>query len=199
MDAIAKEKPMLFSAPMVRAILAGTKKQTRRVVKEPVQSWMQTAINPEWFKSVLTQCPFGNIGDVIWVRETWQYVDFAGEDNGYVYRATDPDWETMEEWKWKPSIFMPKEACRIKLKIEDIKIEKLHDITEQDAIDEGVERLPNETGLLAYRSYLTTPDKQQLPCFPYVSYRTLWQKINGRESWDLNPWVWVITFNRIIE
>lgn len=192
----ATSKPILFSGPMVRAILDGTKTQTRRIVKEPFQSWMQSATNPEWFKSVLTQCPYGQIGNKLWVRETWQYVDFAGEDNGYVYRATDPDWETMEEWKWKPSIFMPRNACRIELTITGIRVERLQDISEQDAINEGVERLPNETGLLAYRSYLTKPEKQQLPCFPYVSYRTLWQKINGRDSWDSNPFVWIIEFSR---
>lgn len=173
-----KEHPILFSTPMVKAILEGRKTQTRRIVKEPFYSWIETATNPKWMEAILTQCPYGNVGDILWVRETWQYVDFAGEDNGYVYRATDPDWETMEEWRWKPSIFMPKEACRIKLRIESIRIELLQDITEEDSICEGVEA----------DTFLDLTARENFCC--------LWNKING--NWDANPFVWVISFYRAV-
>ena len=199
MEVSGNKKPILFSGAMVRAILEGRKTQTRRVVKKLSSEWLAPGMfTPEFVANPDNNlCPYGNPGDTLWVRETFQYVDFAGEDNGYVYRATDPDWETMEGWRWKPSIFMPYKACRIFLKIEDVRIERLQDITEQDAIQEGVERLPGHEGLLAYQSYLTTPERQQMPCFPYISFKTLWHKINGRKSWDENPWVWVITFSRI--
>lgn len=177
----AKEHPILFSAPMVRAILNDTKTQTRRAVKDTALDWLgPDMFTPEFVADPANNlCPYGKVGDILWVRETWQYVDFAGEDNGYVYRATDPDWETMEEWRWKPSIFMPKEACRIKLKIEAVRIERLQSITEPDATSEGVSI---DTFL-----DLTAVDK----------FKALWDKING--TWDSNPFVWVISFSRVGE
>lgn len=172
----AKEHPILFSGPMVRAILDGTKTQTRRVVKKLFYGWMETASNPKCWQSIKTQCPYGQIGDILWVRETWQYVDFAGEDNGYVYRATDPDWETMEGWRWKPSIFMPKQACRIKLRIEDLRVERLQSIPIMDCYKEGACPPTSST--------------------PIRDWQVLWEKVNGQQSWDDNPFVWVISFSR---
>lgn len=160
----ATSKPILFSAPMVRAILNGNKAQTRRIVKEPING------------TNFLKCPYGKVGHKLWVRETWQYVDFAGEDNGYVYRATDPDWETMEEWKWKPSIFMPREACRIELIITGVRVERLQDISVEDSLAEGIEHHSMND--------------------PRVEYRWLWEKINGNDSWLSNPMVWVIEFSR---
>jgi hypothetical protein len=104
-------------------------------------------------------------------------VDFCGEDNGYVYRATDPDWESMEGWTWKPSIFMPKVASRITLKITGIKIQRLQDITEEDAMKEG---------------YASDGDESAR-----IWFSMLWEKINGVGAWNENPWVWVLEFEKI--
>lgn len=158
-------RPILFSTPMVQAILDGRKTQTRRKVKYLFQGWMETATNKEWWESVSNLSKI-QIGDIIWVRETWQFVDFAGVDNGYVYKATDPDWQTMDEWKWNPPLFMPKEACRLFLEITDVRIERLQSISQEDAVYEGVE--------------------------------SLWSKINGYESWNKNPFVWVYSF-KVVE
>ena len=119
------------------------------------------------------------------------------DDNwGYIYKASEngEDWESnSEDWKWKPSIFMPKEACRLFLEVTDIRVERLQDISEEDAISEGIERLKPD-GDLSYKSYAVDYDA----CvFPIVSYQTLWQKINGKESWDENPFVWVIEFKKL--
>src|SRR5690554_3627422 len=97
-------KPILFSTPMVQAILKGQKSQTRRVVKPPK-------------KCNAIPYPFPP-GDILWVRETWQHTKIlnlhpSDEDYGYMYRADGGDWEYIDGWSWKPSIFMPKEACRL--------------------------------------------------------------------------------------
>jgi hypothetical protein len=179
----AKERPILFSTPMVKAILEGRKSQTRRQVKEPFAGWMETATNPKWFEAILTQCPYGQVGDVLWVRETW--VKNEGQlptDLGYVYKAElgEDELKYSKELgvKWKPSIFMPRDACRIKLRIEAIRIERLQDITEEDCICEGVE----------YDKFLDLTAKE--------NFRSLWDSING--NWDLNPFVWVISFYRAV-
>jgi hypothetical protein len=107
--------------------------------------------------------------------------------------------------KWKPSLFMPKEACRIFLKCTSVRIERLHDITEQGAINEGIENffLDDVTTATAYRNYMTTYKDLQKYHWSHVandaveSYMTLWQKINGKESWDENPHVWVYKFERV--
>jgi len=171
-----KNVPILFSTTMVQAILNGSKTMTRRVVKNFAATY---------------ECPYGQIGDVLWVRETHQYTDASlNFQPGYVYKATDPDWETMEGWKWNPSIHMPKAACRLWLKVTNVRVERLQDISEEDAIAEGIERI-NPEGLLAFKSYAVD---YPATVFPYVSFQTLWHKINGRESWEANPWVWVIEF-----
>jgi len=188
---------------MVQAILAGRKTQTRRVVKHQPHDWKSDLLEKGISNNLIAfsckgsarMCiPKYQIGDTLWVRETWrknpQPIGWP-----YLYRASPEDLMYPDDEKWKPSIFMPREACRIRLKVTDVRVERLNDISEDDALSEGVERLPNaKNELMAYRSYLTTPEKQIVPCFPYVSFRTLWQSINGRESWDANPWVWVYTF-----
>ena len=151
-------RPILFSTQMVEAILAERKTQTRRIVKEPFQTWMQTATNPEWWKGIETQCKHGQIGDFLWVRETWQYVEFGcePEEHGYVYKASENgrDWQDADEnWKWKPSLFMPKEACRLFLQITKIRAERIQDISEEDAINEGVSRYP-KSPIYGYKNYL---------------------------------------------
>lgn len=198
---------------MVRAILEGRKTQTRRIAKQfnmPIFEanavykigdnsfigWNGGKNIPdiEFTKSVYKEsdgvvCPYGNVGDRLWVRETFQWVDM-GDDSGYVYRATDPDWEKTEEWKWKPSIFMPRSASRITLEITNIRCEELIAISESDAISEGVEQWPDGT----YLYYGKNPGKYNKA---YHSYLSLWDQINGEGAWEKNPFVWVIEFKRV--
>lgn len=206
-----KERPILFSAPMVRAILEGRKTQTRRVVKMP-RGWPEYshcdpfAMPPAvwWWNGehdrvgVRQECPYGQPGDRLWVRET--FVDgYEFDDNGFFkldddgecieriwYRATDPDlqWYNGEsDWPtnppWKPSIHMPRWASRILLEVVRVRVERLQAINEVDAIAEGADPVIG--------------DHQ-----PYrAGFMRLWESINGPGSWELNPWVWVIEFREV--
>jgi hypothetical protein len=144
---------------------------------------------------------YGREGDVLWVRETW-YQAFTSDErqNGYVFKADFPD--AKPSWKWKPSIFMPYSACRLKLKIESITVERLQDITEEDAIREGVEELLQSRMQLtengrAFRNYLTPRQMFNDPMTARESFRTLFESINGTESWSRNDWVWRIQFSKL--
>lgn len=125
-------------------------------------------------------------GDILYVRETWALTDRSLSDEpGYVYRATDPDWETMEGWKWRPSIHMPKEAARIWLRVTSVRLARLQDMTEEDVIKEGYSK---DSGVPA----------------PKLFGEEVWnptvKKSNiGRYGWDANPWVWVIEFVHLKE
>ena len=168
-----KQKPILFSTEMVRAILDRRKTQTRRILKE---------IKNEG-------CPYGKIGDRLWVREPFcdadpAYFDKKGNLVQYAYKA---DNYPIGTFKWKPSIFMPKKASRITLEITNIRVERLNDISEQDAIAEGVEECDDK-----YHD-----DCQYGSIGNICSYKTLWESINGQGSWGQNPWVWVIEFKRV--
>lgn len=198
-----KSKPILFSTPMVQAILEGRKTQTRRICKVPIKPMEEVMCTKEtdpndpefsgfylvknnWVyhtesKLAKSLSPFGQIGDVLWVRETFRPKGHSfpiGEH--FEYKATaEADGNPINE-PWKPSIFMPKDASRIWLRITDIKIQKLHDISRGDSMSEGCP-FPNvakETN-------------------PYAWFAELWQTIHGFSSWNNNPWVWVIEFERI--
>lgn len=193
--------PILFSSLMVEAILSGDKKQTRRIVKFPKDFdgknvYQNGEFGLKYSEGELLHrlFPKYEVGTILWVRETWQYVDFLGEDNGYVYKATDPDWDNMDDWKWKPSIFMPKEACRLFLKITDIKAERLHDITEEDAIDEGVLSTGAKSFGKEFRAYVNYQNEGHYFDNAKSSFKTLWDSINN--NWDSNPWVWKILFQK---
>lgn len=213
-----KTKPILFSTPMVKAILEGKKTQTRRVIqfelnnihyvfgmpKENIKllaDWSLSGID-EFRDNILSyyvqcdvddsyskeiKCPY-EIGQILWVRETFCPVVDAHtfEDTGFKYRADN----NTQHYNgcWKPSIFMPKVAARIFLKVTNVRIERLHDITESDAIDEGIKCIDN-----VYYDYLSEKFYRK----PYESFCTLWTKINGKESWNKNPFVWVYEFERI--
>ena len=239
-----KESPILFSAPMVRALLAGTKTQTRRIFKPDRMTWdangryttyamrggelSTTGSGPFKPSSWLHYCPYGQPGDRLWVRETWQvaretldyetggeynvfeWTDELGDPrlhlNGdarfgmkaglfYVadgehknpsvfYNLTGIDNKTIlrpREITWRPSIHMPRWASRISLGITSVRVERLQDISEADAIAEGV------------RNSLHLPGGR----FARENFAHLWWTINGDGSWESNPWVWVIEFKRV--
>lgn len=199
-----KERPILFSGPMVRAILEGRKTQTRRVCKEQ-PSW--TDVSPAW----LARCPYGVHGDRLWVRETWclAHPDYHDEAEGRRlgrpirpdgwwchYAATDNDVESGDKEgasPWKPSIHMPRWASRITLEVVQVRVQRLQDISEEDARAEGVEaRIPRA---VVTPSGAVTNDGLSAS----EAYAALWDSINGdRAPWSSNPWVWAISFRRIL-
>lgn len=163
----------------------------------------------EW----LTKCPY-EVGDIIWVRETFTVLEpehCEGMSDRFYYKANHH--ELNEEWrleciqngysyKWRPGIHMPKSACRLFLKIKSVNVERLHDISEEDCIAEGLESKLVQSKVfedfIGYRNYF----RQDIECpeffrSPYQSFQSLWMKINGFESWQLNPYVWVIEFEKI--
>jgi hypothetical protein len=209
-----KERPILFSGPMVRAILGGRKTQTRRIVKpqpfmvlsaEQWHSRAMSGVDPYGFRPIGSQvleempaaCPYGIPGDRLWVREKWRLgAEFCStrlrdwrypEDLAeHVHYAID-DIQEHFAGQYRPSIFMPRWASRITLEITGIRVERLQDITEEDAIAEGFERDFKPDGS-SYGAELTTACEQ---------FESLWQSINGPESWAANPWVWLVEFRRV--
>lgn len=167
-----KERPILFQTEMVKAIISGIKTQTRRVIK-----------------SKLAKNPYGEIGDLLYVRETWTKINDYFGDRIY-YKANSDDWRATI--KWKPSLFMPKKHARIWLEIEDIRRERVQDITEEDALAEGIfwdDDCPQDVS----NGYC--PGAFDLPS---ESFAYLWDSINVKRGygWDTNPEVWVIEFKR---
>ena len=189
-------KPILFSTEMVKSIIAGRKTQTRRIIKNKDILDMIS----QGFLDNAMMLGKNRPGHIFWVRETWQHTAIlnlhpSDENFGFVYKADGQPWEDFEGWNWKPSIFMPKSACRIFLKINRIRIERLQDITEEDSIAEGIEdvRHKHNYDFQIFKDYNGIMDGFQHP--PY-SFRSLWQSINGDKSWNQNPWVFVYEFQR---
>ena len=195
------ERPILFSAAMVRAILSGTKTQTRRVAKPRVYpslldgGWSDSYVfdegNREW---LMRDFPYGQPGDRLWVRETWAYGVHAlsaarCEDGPFVYAADGTTQGRLCD-RWRPSIHMPRSASRLTLEITGRRAERLQDISESDARAEGV--VPSSIGEAA-RKMLRTYKGIDLPT-AILQYADLWDSINGAGSWASNPWVWVIDF-----
>ncbi len=248
-----KDHPILMSTPMVQATLQEIKKMTRRIVKPDIiidQGSGYVFVDNHkhqfdihtWTDDIIKLCPYGQIGDVLWIRETTKVGAWLDEDFkiAFDYKASpelkktpwcefddiekfhrilekctnelsklniDPTIEEDEErfyfsWepgesplKWTPSIFMPKEACRIFLEIINIRIERLQEISEQDAISEGVYMDDIEKSRFEMASELL---KNKIPStVAEFCFMNLWGNINGAESWDANPWVWVIEFKKI--
>jgi len=210
MQAVPKERPILFSAPMVRALLDGSKTQTRRVVKPRDVAWMgehQGLREPD----NAIRCPYGQAGDRLWVRETWS-IDMLGAfgtDKGYDstyalrYRADDAEREIhvapgepdpyitlydSQRGDWRPSIHMPRWASRILLEIVSVRVERLQDISEADARVEGVTIEDRHKNGYCASEFLPPSIR---------AYRDLWESINGAGSWDSNPWVWVVEFTHV--
>ena len=180
---------------MVRAILEGRKTQTRRVLKN------QRAYD-------LDKTPFGQPGDRIYVRETWmdlqrtgvEYRDDSNQLQRYAYAADTAPGSYGDEcrkdygMKWRPSIHIPKSAARIWLEVTGVRVERLQDISEKDAIAEGIERTEDFFGCPCWRDYSEPegPDASVCPDDPIGSFQTLWESTGG--DWAANPWVWVVDF-----
>lgn len=203
-ETVPTEKPVLFVAPMVRAILAGRKTVTRRVVSRQVAADLDGFLHESMDIRVAGRgCPYN--ADRLWVRETWRTAARDGI-NGAEYAADGAfvpianTREAADAWvdahengkhgsKWRPSIFMRRWACRLVLAVESIRVERLQDISEEDARAEGVTAQPHP--LLA-----TTP----VGTSAKDEFADLWQSINGKRpgcSWDANPWVWRVAFSRV--
>lgn len=208
-----KERPILFSAPMVRAIINGTKTQTRRVVKpQPLMVTDRTTAPwngpPGALKLGLEQlgrgCPYGQPGDRLWVRETFARID--GQTRPWIetdYRATYTHGDRLGDTlgikkRWTPSIHMPRAASRITLEVTGVRVECLQDISEADAIAEGVFK---KVGTTPIGNAVETATGGELiyavPTQAREEYHRLWESINSPGSWDANPWVWVIEFKRL--
>jgi hypothetical protein len=202
-------KPIIFNAEMVRAILDGRKKQTRRVVSRQPIYQNTTPIygnyGMEWGGESLDAIPYpyGNIGDYLWVRETWAELTstgFSGIHGGemdcdyIVYRADYSDPKLIKKIKWKPSIHMPREASRITLEITGIRVERLQDISEQDAIAEGVTEALSED-LQSGCSFCSRNYYEYKLYHAKWAFKFLWNSIySNKHPWESNPWVWVIEF-----
>jgi hypothetical protein len=183
--------PILFKPEMVNAILEGRKTQTRRVVKSPQTLSVIDVFGKDETK---TLCPYGNIGDVLWVRETWALR--PGFSDWKYYKA-DYSAEDLSHIKWKPSIHMPKEACRLFLEVTEVRVQRLQDISANDAIDEGIEIVPSDMPV-TYKNYEKGFEWDGLGDSTQ-SFQSLWESINGHDSWQANPFVWAITFKRIVK
>ena len=233
-----KERPILMSAPMVRAILAGEKTQTRRLVKsrndlsrynkvfELSKKEYNTEIATEFkvkivakkpialyfknfFNDLDVECPYGNVGDQRWVRETFfeVYNDQFQPTGKYCYAATHQGYVNVldddggikinkdgsDASPWKPSIHMPRKASRILLEITGIRVERLQDISWEDCESEGILQ-KQEHDYTVYFDYLKN---DYLASNPKESYQSLIEKINGPETWEKNPWMWVVEFKTI--
>jgi hypothetical protein len=201
-----KQKPILFSTQMVRAILEGRKTQTRRLFPYQYKvcthnnkyqiEYMDERDNQYYTRHIEDICKYGKIGDRLWVKETYA---MYGENSiiPYEYKANFK--EPIDKfWKWKPSIFMPRKASRITLEITNIRVERLNDISEEDAIAEGVEYINSEGNGVYYKNYKIKNKNWMEFKNPIDSYHTLWESINGKNSWRLDPLVWVIEFKKIL-
>lgn len=204
MKTTIKERPILFSGPMVRAILEGRKTQTRRVVKgkgiwsvefkDDHSDDLWPGYEGEHGEWQWMPCPYGERGDRLWVRETFFCVtgnpgpvvcnykaDFAGDEFGGL---------------WKPSIHMPRWASRITLEVTGVRVERLNEISNEDIVAEGIEaigkgfQMPDGSYAQAGRCESKASTTRQL-------FSSLWESINGAGSWEANPWVWVVEFRRV--
>ncbi|EPH1140567.1 hypothetical protein NLX07_002750 [Escherichia coli] len=185
-----KERGMIFNDEMVRAILGGNKTQTRRIVEEKFYGRAVAA------ELLAKHCPYGQPGDRIWVRETYRVHGKATDVATLVYRASVRNSWTEQTHrvpvdvcnkpvseKWTPSIHMPRWASRILLEITDVRVERLHDMSEADAKAEGA----------TPATYKITPPEAVYR----VGFGDIWRSIYGQDNWLSNPWVWVIEFKRI--
>ncbi|KZP69627.1 morphogenetic protein [Enterobacter sp. ASE] len=208
------ERGMIFNGEMVRAILDGRKTQTRRIMKnQPAGDYPDTPAlirsvdgGFQWYghygESSIFNCPFGAVGDRIWVRETWADAGASAPDLK-LYRANYPahvptHYENLppaSDIRWTPSIHMPRWASRITLEITGVRIERLNGISEADAEAEGIDMDALADSQDCYdciAGHNMTGRPTATGAFKY-----LWESVYGSDSWRANPWVWVIEFKRI--
>jgi len=216
-----KERPILFSTEMVKAIVEGRKTLTRRVIKnKEYLSMLNSGFTPDNIEHPEedTYCPFGLKKDRLWVRETFKYeyshgVGESGEELESLnisYKAPGPKWPATypgddivipDRSGYTPSIFMPLWASRLKLEIINVRVQRLKEISESDAIKEGIEPLPSKRGFYnpmggghgsVHLGYYETAKN---------AFADLWDKINFKRGfgWEKDPWVWVIEFKRVEE
>ncbi|MBA1290530.1 hypothetical protein [Pseudomonas japonica] len=232
-----KERPILFSAPMVRAILEGRKTVTRREVKKTAAlDCLAAGFEPAFLtlSGNADLCPYGQPGDRLWVRETWGVISHNFDEMGNVvdwvpdrpaqpirdlpfgrgyysghviYAADGPaEWAGDDDGggeprsAWKPSIHMPRAASRILLEVTDVRVERLQDgegetASENRYIAEGIHRIHHGDGNYYFHPFKSEPGPGNW-IDPIDAWRELWVSINGAESWNANPWVWVVEFKR---
>lgn len=196
-----RERPILLNVDMVRAVLNGSKTQTRRIMKvQPDEDGLAKVTNGPWVDTSerVYNCPFGQPGDRLWVRETFSVVPrtayAASEDVQQVICPNDSHdaaifragWEhSTGGIRWRPSIHMPRWASRITLEITGVRVERLNSMTESDALAEGCH---GGHGAIPGYMYSATPHEH---------FHHIWESIYGADSWQANPWVWVIEFKRV--
>jgi hypothetical protein len=209
------DRPILFSAPMVRALLDGRKTQTRRLCKwannpfSPQLSYIVACDEPGWFGDEEGDVQFSSgyaPGDRLWVKETWGINHYKYcrpepipktrptdlEDYEMVYFATEDDCEINNEMPRTPSIFMPRWASRLTLTVTDVRVQRLQEISRADAIAEGLTLASN---VLEEFWRWPEPHHEHLWLSPPAAYRHLWDSINGAGSWEANPWIVALTFD----
>lgn len=192
-------KPILFKPVLVRKIIDNQKSQTRRLSglihlnsnPNKIECFLQMIGDEGYFQhtdgsEILVKCPYGKIGDILWVRETFVY---RPKHDRYYHKADYMEFAPYAHRGWKPSIHMPKKACRLFLKITNIWAERLRDISEEDAIAEGIEKIGDQ-----WKNYIPSlGDDFQ---FAIPSFLSLWESVHGPDSWEANPWLWVIEFEK---
>lgn len=214
------EKPILFSGEMVRVILAGRKTQTRRVIKPQPPNGFEWSEADKLFVDVcgsrlgaMRKCPYGRVGGRLWVRETWQIHRLDGplgkEFPNILYRADsstrllldDRVWKYVrDEPKWRPSIFMPRWASRITLEVTGVRVERVQDISREDAIAEGLPSFMAQCGTMnssnPSRFYKTNFSDEGGYLSPIEAFENLWDSFNAKRgfSWEANPWMWAVEF-----
>ena len=226
-----KAKPILMSGPMVRALIDGRKTQTRRAARSEFQEWFDflgdnseevgirwgqfsygdgRLSKPQWLAYsrdypdegvIHLDNPYGQPGDLLWVRETWALVgDPSMREVHYRadYEQDSAGWEQpgrLFQGRWTPSIHMPRWASRLTLRITDVRVERLQEISEDDAKSEGIDYLGDAYGYSLYGKYAGMGPTDYIR--PVESFGSLWESINGPGSWDENPWVWCLSFSVI--
>lgn len=221
-----KARPIMFSGPMVRALLEGRKTQTRRIVKNPMQTAM-VRHHPHYERDGgalwLHQCPYGRPGDLLWVREAWR--TYAALDKeaprsliagtGLVYEAggrnfpQERDLQGMGK-KVRPGMFMPRWASRLTLRLTDVRVQRLQEISKDDAIAEGAKQWDVLEGTSArLPRWSMEPQTSEQCCMhgPQMAFANYINKLHGGENWNLkpsnlwaeNPWAWALTFEILRE
>lgn len=220
-----RERPILFSGEMVKAILEGRKTMTRRVVNKDISNQFDIDVDDTIAAFIeqdtgdsynpINVCPYGNVGDRLWIKETWklvpetacpifncvcQTINPANPHEAVIYKCGLE--RARGNGNWKPSIFMPRWASRILLEVTDIRVDRLQDITEEDAIAEGIHLCAgiDEEGCTHGYHWSQVSDTDLLFNSAADAYRKLWDSINGKKpgkTWQDNPWVWVVEFRRI--